>query len=472
MKAKIFSLLSSSILLIPMALMVHGSEPAKKDKPNVIIILTDDQGWDDVGFNGGTDIQTPHLDALAASGVAFSQGYVSHPYCSPSRAGLLTGRYQQQYGHECNPGYVDYDTENPPGLPLSETLLPQLLKKKGYVTGAIGKWHLGDAPKFWPTERGFDYWYGFSGGGRGYWSDPNISEQKKLRRSDGESDEEEVSYLTDDFTDDALEFIQRHKEDPFFLYLAYNAPHSPIQATYHYLERTNYLENGTRGAYAAMVVAVDDGVGKIMSFLEEAGIRENTLVIFLSDNGGADNLGASNRPFRGRKGMLFEGGIRVPFCMAWPHEIREGLIYKQAVSALDLFPTVLAAAGVSVPKDLELDGVNLLHLLENPDGMTMRPLYWRYSGGQGWAVRMGRYKLVNQHLKALCLFDMVKDPYEQKNLFEQEPEQAEILQLLYEAWNSDNVSPLWDDPHIENVEKQEVERLQHLEKANRGEKKK
>ncbi len=466
MKTKSLGLLIFFLLLIPLNAMA-GEEG--KDRPNVIIILTDDQGWDDVGFNGGTDIPTPNLDALAAGGVVFSQGYVSHPYCSPSRAGLLTGRYQQQYGHECNPGYVGFETENPPGLPLTETLLPQLLEE--YSTGAIGKWHLGDDPKFWPTERGFQYWFGFSGGGRGYWSDPNISGQKKLRRNEGESSEEEVSYLTDDFTEDALKFIQTNRNKPFFLYLAYNAPHAPIQATYNYLERTNYLENGARAAYAAMVVAVDDGVGRILEALDKERIRENTLVIYLSDNGGADNLGASNRPYRGRKGMLFEGGIRIPFCMAWPEGIEARGNYMNPVSSLDIFPTIMAATGSAVPENLELDGVNLLPFLEYPDVKVHPVLYWRYSGGQGWAVRKGRYKLVSQHLKALSLFDMEKDPYEHDNLANKLPKLREELNALYEHWNEGNTTPLWDDPHIENVEKQEIERLQYLEKANRGEKK-
>ena len=458
-------ILLSIILLLPAFLCARGPE----DKPNVIIILTDDQGWNDVGFNGGKDIHTPNLDQLAAGGVVFPQGYVSHPYCSPSRAGLLTGRYQQKYGHECNPGYEDYETEEPPGLPLSETLLPELLE--GYATGAIGKWHLGDDPKFLPTERGFDHWYGFSGGGRSFWSHPGISGKGKIIRGGEVQPEHEVSYLTNDFTENALGFIEKHKKDPFFLYLAYNAPHAPMQAPFEYLERTSYLENGARGVYAAMVVAVDDGVGKIMQTLEEAGIREKTLVIFLSDNGGADNLGASNRPLRGRKGMLFEGGIRVPFCMAWPDGINAGLTYPNPVSALDIFPTVLAATGNHVQESLSPDGVNLLPFLEYPDVEVHPVLYWRYSGGQGWAVRRGRYKLVSQHMKALSLFDMEKDPLEHLNLAEELPGVVEELRVLYEDWNKGNTVPLWDDPHIENVEKQEMDRLQYLEKAGKGEKK-
>lgn len=465
MKPKLIIALSFFILLP--AFTFAGSAPGAR--PNVIIVLTDDQGWEDVGFNGGKDIHTPHLDALAASGVVFPQGYVSHPYCSPSRAGLLTGRYQQHFGHECNPGYEGYETEDPPGLPLSETLLSQLLKKNGYVTGAIGKWHLGDDPKFWPVNRGFDYWYGFSGGGRSYWSDSDPGSQRALRLNGELQPEEQVSYLTDDFTDDAVEFIKRYKEEPFFLYLAYNAPHGPIHATREYLDRTDYLENGSRSAYAAMIVAVDDGMGKIANELERAGILDNTLIVYLSDNGGHGN-GSSCGPYRGWKGMLFEGGIRVPFFMTWPDGLGGNGVYEKPVIALDLFPTILAATNTPKPSDLDLHGVNLIQVLKDPGTDAHETLYWRYSAGKGYAVRHGKYKLVSQHMKPISLFDMDSDPYEHTNLAEELPDVTSELQALYDQWNQDNLDPLWDDPHIPNVEKQENEKRKIVGRACNGEK--
>lgn len=445
----------------------QNSEPASP--PNLIVILTDDQGWGDVGFNGCTDIQTPHLDALAASGVVFTQGYVSHPYCSPSRAGLLTGKYQQHFGHENNPGYPAFEDEVPDGLPLSEALLSNVLKDLGYSTAAIGKWHLGDHPDFWPTNRGFDEWFGFSGGGLNYWGiSPNPI--KGVLHNGEPVPQNELSYLTDDFTDASVEFIKQQAHKPFLLYLAYNAPHAPIQATSDYLKRTSYMEDGARSAYAGMIVGIDEGVGKIRAELKKQGILENTLIVFLSDNGG-HNIGSSCGPYRGWKGMLFEGGIRVPFCLSWPDQLQGQKMYHHPVSALDIVPTFLSAAGVK-SDDAELDGVNLLPFLkgeiENP---PHKELYWRYSDGAGYAVRQGDYKLVSQHLKPLSLFNLKTDPYEQENLVASSPELVEKLQGLYKSWNQKNVPPLWEDPHIENVAKQEKARQDAIRRASAGERK-
>lgn len=435
--------------------------------PNLILILTDDQGWADVGFNGCTDIHTPHLDALAASGVVFLQAYVSHPYCSPSRAGLLTGRYQQLYGHENNPGYPEYEDEIPDGLPLDQVLISDILKEQGYATAAVGKWHLGDDPKFWPRERGFEEWYGFSGGGMNYWgqtSDPI----RGVLLNGTPVPLEELSYLTDDFTKASVKFIRDHKDTPFFLYLAYNAPHAPIQATREYLAGTGYLEDGARSAYAAMIAGIDAGVGQITEILDKQGILENTLIVFLSDNGG-HNIGSSSGPYRGWKGMIYEGGIRVPFCLSWPAGIDPGLRYEEAISALDIFPTFLEAAGISA-EDMELDGVSLLPYLRGElANAPHEHLYWRYSDGAGYAVRSGDYKLVNQYLKPVSLFHMAQDPYEQVNLAGSNPDKVQELQDLYETWDRRNVTPLWEDPHLENVAKQEHDRLEAVRRASAGE---
>ncbi|MGB5262956.1 MAG: sulfatase-like hydrolase/transferase, partial [Lutimonas sp.] len=239
---KIFFLLN----LLFTSLISYGQE-----KPNIILILTDDQGWADVGFNGATDIPTPHLDRLASEGVIFSNGYVSHPYCSPSRAGILTGRYQARFGHDCN---MPYDTENDAtiGTPLSEKLIPEALKENGYRTSAIGKWHIGDHPDLYPTEQGFDHWFGFPGGGMNYWG---ISKDalNTVYRNGVPVPENELSYLTDDFTNEAIDFINQDVEKPFFIYLAYNAPHAPDHATEKYLEETKHIEYAGRSIYGAMV---------------------------------------------------------------------------------------------------------------------------------------------------------------------------------------------------------------------------
>lgn len=441
------------------------------DRPNVIIILTDDQGWGDVGFNGCTDIPTPHLDSLARSGVIFSQGYASHPYCSPSRAGLLTGRYQQRFGHECNLPY-DLDIEDASvGLPLTETLLPQVFKEHGYATCAIGKWHLGDNPRYWPNERGFDHWFGFAGGGLSFWGDIGKKDPRKgVVRNGRIIPKKELSYLTDDFTDEALAYIKDHQAKPFFMYLAYNAPHAPIHATRQYLAATDHIEDGARSAYAAMVVGIDAGVGRIKATLGDLGLLHNTLIFYYSDNGGHLH-GASSHPYRGHKGMLFEGGIRVPFFMSWPARLQGGQTYRQPITALDIFPTALAAAGITIPSSLALDGADLLpYVTGRKRAVPHDTLYWRYSGGKGYAVRHGQYKLVrSEYKRRVLLFDMVHDPLEQHDLAAPLPAKVRELQALYELWVEQMVAPKWEDPHLANVHKEEDKRQAQRAAACRGE---
>ena len=444
---------------------------SKPQRPNIIVVLTDDQGWGDVGFNGCTDIPTPHLDALARSGVIFSQGYASHPYCSPSRAGLLTGRYQQRFGHECNLPY-DLDIEDTTvGLPLTETLLPEVFQDHGYATCAIGKWHLGDNPRYWPNERGFDHWFGFAGGGLSFWGDIGKKDPRKgVVRNGRIIPKKELSYLTDDFTAEAVSFINDHKDKPFFMYLAYNAPHAPIHATRQYLAQTDHIEDGARSAYAAMVVGVDSGVGRIQMTLGELGLLHNTLIFFYSDNGG-HMLGASNHPYRGHKGMLFEGGIRVPFFMTWLAELPGGQTYRPPITALDIFPTALAAAGIAAPQDLALDGTNLLPYVTGVQREAPHDtLYWRYSGGKGYAVRHGQYKLVRSEYKQrVLLFDMMHDPLEQHDLAAALPTKVRDLQSLYDLWAQQTVAPKWQDPHLANVHKEEDKRKAARAAASRGE---
>ena len=449
------------------AVLAQGEET----RPNLVIILADDLGWSDVGFNGCREIPTPHLDALAQSGVMFSSGYASHPYCSPSRAGLLTGRYQQRFGHECNPGAL---TDGPDeGLPLNEVLLSEVLRESGYRTGIVGKWHLGDAAKFWPTNRGFDEWFGFSGGGLSYWGD--LGKRPPLRgvvRNGQPVPRSELTHLTDDFSREAVAFIERNQDRPFFLYLAYNAPHAPDHVTREHLKMTEHIEYGGRAVYGAMVAGMDRGIGQVLETLESLQLRRNTLIVFFSDNGGRGEH-AVNFPFRGHKGMLFEGGIRVPFCMAWPEKLPAGKRYDHAITALDLFPTLLAAAGVDAPAGLELDGVNLLPYLDGRRAsVPHETLFWRYaveSDAYGHAVRHGDFKLVfSRYKERNLLFDLARDPYEQQDLAAEKPEKVEQLTRLYETWSESMVTPHWLDPHGPNVRKEEAARQEAVQRASWG----
>jgi arylsulfatase A-like enzyme len=438
-----------------------------QNQPNVIIILADDQGWGDVGFNGGKDIPTPNLDALAASGIVFEAGYASHPYCSPSRAGLMTGRYQQRFGHENNTPYAHDDPEA--GLPLDEMMLAEVMKDQGYGTCMIGKWHLGDFPKFWPNQRGYDYWYGFPDGGMSYWGDVKGSE-KGILRNGVSVPKSEQTYLTDDFTNEAIAYIDRNQDKPFFMYLAYNAPHGPIHATREYLAKTDHIEEGQRSAYGAMVVGMDVGIGRIINKLKRDGLFDNTLIFFYSDNG-AMTQGASSYPFRGHKGMLFEGGIRVPFLVSWPAQLQPGR-YDQPISGLDIYPTVINAAGAR-HQGKKLDGIDLMPFLTQKS--TERPhdqLYWRYSGGAGYAVRNGDWKMVMSGYKNdFLLFNLADDPYEQNDLSKENKAKLDELIALYKDWEKDLIAPKWSDPHAENVLKEESRRQKHRQAAAAGERK-
>lgn len=430
-------------------------------RPNIVVIVADDLGYADVGFNGCADIPTPNIDSLARSGARFSNGYVTHAYCSPSRAGLLSGRYQQRFGHEANPTYLPDDTKV--GLPVTETLLPRLLADAGYATGAVGKWHLGAAPCFRPQARGFAEFFGFLGGGHMYLPVTNqttgavanwqIEYQAPLLRNGAEQPFD--GYMTDILSREAAAFVTRHKAEPFFLYLAYNAVHTPLQAPEKYLARLPHITDPRRRTYAAMNVAMDDGIGQVLAALRANGLEKDTQVWFFSDNGGpTTNVAPTcNAPLRGHKGSLYEGGIRVPFVLQWPAAVQPGTVIAAPVSTLDIFATSLAVAGAKPAAGKTPDGLSLLPLLTgDASAFNDRVLHWRDGGSkaQKWAVRQGDWKLVRSGTLAqpgpLELYDLASDIGETRNLLAEKPEVAARLQKLHDDWNAQLVEPLFESP--------------------------
>jgi len=431
--------------------MVRGQDGLNQDvrPPNIVVILTDDQGYKDVGFNDSPDIKTPQIDRIARNGVKFTNGYVSYAVCGPSRAGLITGRYQDRFGFSRNPLFAPKDSLQ--GLPLSEETLASALKKSGYATMAIGKWHLGAHPSLRPLNRGFDEFFGFLSGGHRYfpqdWTLKDISEvnaqfeayQTRLLRNDQRVEEKE--YLTDALSREAVSFVKRKADQPFFLYLAYNAPHSPLQATEKYLKRYAHIKDKDRRTYAAMVSAVDDGVGELLDTLEDLGLTQNTLVFFLSDNGGPENKGANNGELRQGKGSLYEGGIRVPFAVQWPGTIPPGQEYHQPVISLDIFATAIVQAGGTSRNSL--DGVNLLPYLRDQSlQQPQRRLYWRKFDAQAIAIREGRHKMVRDRKQdSLQVYDLSADIGESFPL--SDPGRLEELKTFHREWERTNIPPVF-----------------------------
>lgn len=434
------------------ALPFASLDAASPAKPNILIIVGDDMGYADVGFHGCKEIPTPNLDALAAAGVRFTSGYVSGPYCSPTRAGLLTGRYQTRFGHEFNPGGSNQ------GLPLSEQTLADRLKAAGYATGLVGKWHLGSTPELHPTRRGFDEFFGFLGGGHSYFQSAGIQR--------GTNQVTELDYTTDAFGREAAAFIERHQQQPWFLYLAFNAVHTPMDATKDRLAKFPEVKDPKRQTYDAMMLAMDEAIGSVRKKLADTGQEKNTLVCFFSDNGGpvmpstAQNA-SRNEPLRGGKRTTLEGGIRVPFLVAWPGKLKPG-IYDRPAIQLDLHATALALAGVTPKPEWKLEGVNLLPFLLGEKAVAPHDtLYWRF--GQQMAIREGDFKLVrydsnadtltgvrNQPVTALKLYNLANDLGETNDLAATMPDKAKALLAKWEAWNSGNIAPRWGSAHTDN----------------------
>lgn len=432
------------------ALKQEKTSVTLSQKPNIIIILTDDLGYQDVGFNGSTDIKTPYLDKLANNGVKFTNAYVSYPVCGPSRAGLITGRYQDRFGFVRNPLFAPKDSLQ--GLPTSEQTLAEALKTKDYNTMAIGKWHLGAHESQRPLNRGFDEFFGFLSGGHKYFPEQynrnDISEvnsqfdayNTKLLKNNKRV--EETEYLTDALSREALSFIKNngHKKNPFFLYLAYNAPHSPLQATEKYLNRYPNIKDKKRKTFAAMVSAVDDGVGHILETLRDMKIEEETLIVFLSDNGGDERKGANNGILNKGKGSVYEGGIRVPFAMQWKGKIPPGLVYENPIISLDIFATAVSLA--KVQPENEIDGKNLLPFLKaENEAIPHDKLYWKKFDDEDFAIRKGKFKMIKEKNKAYKLFNLTEDISETNNL--NDSLQIESLLENYIRWNKDNKNPLF-----------------------------
>jgi arylsulfatase A-like enzyme len=414
--------------------------------PNVVIIFADDLGYGDVGYQGAPDIPTPHIDRLAAGGVRFTDGYVTCAICSPSRVGLLTGRYQNRHGFEVNPGPIPPQREEA-GMVTSEITLAQMLKEAGYATGMVGKWHLGMLKKFHPTRRGFDEFFGFLHGAHGF-LDPMAARRLSDPIMRGLKTAEVTGYLTHVFTDEALAFIDRHADQPFFLYLPYNAVHTPLEATDEGLARVAGIADQDRRTYAAMTVAMDDGVGAVLARLEERGLEDNTIVFFLSDNGGVSKH-ARNAPLRGGKATYWEGGIRVPFCVRWPAGLPEGKVYREPVISLDIVPTVVAATGAKLPADRPIDGVDLLPFLTGAtDSAPHETLYWRMFDRR--AARRGNWKLVNMGAGDE-LYDLASDLSESRNLASEKPEVLRQLVTAFEKWSAQMADPAWTYPTREEM---------------------
>lgn len=441
------------IALALVCLSVVGSEEeTKKLKPNLIVIMADDLGYADVGFNGCKDIPTPNIDRIANEGVKFTNGYTTYSVCSPSRAGFLTGRYQQRFGFERNPQYQPSDPNM--GLTNEEMTIAESLANAGYQSSIIGKWHMGaNKEKHHPLNRGFNEFYGHLGGGHRYF--PEELTIKDSYAISGERDsyrtwimrnhtpEKTDQYLTDEFSDEAVSFIDRHADEPFFLFLSYNAPHGPLQATEKYLQRFPDITDIKRKTYAAMVSAMDDGVGRVLNKLEELNIDENTLIVFLSDNGGPETKNASdNGPLREGKSSHYEGGYRVPFALRWKGKLKP-IVYDQPVSSLDIFATISALADSPVNNEKPLDGVNLIPFVTGKNkNVPHQNIFLRKFDQQRYCVRNGDFKLlVHNNGKVKELYDLSKDIGEQNNLAHQMPEKVKELEAILNEWVDELIEP-------------------------------
>ena len=436
-------------LLTLLGIIILNSCTIAQEQPNIIFLFADDAGYADFGFHGSRVMKTPNLDKLAKEGVKFTQGYVTDATCGPSRAGLITGKYQQRFGYqEINvPNYMSQNSKflgDDMGLPLDQRTIADYLKKLGYKNAVYGKWHLGNADRFHPLKRGFDEFYGFRGGARSYFPYKNfngVHHDNKMERNFG-SFEEPKGYVTDVLADEAIAFMERNKKNPFFIYLAFNAVHTPMHATKEDLAKFPNLK-GKRKEVAAMTLALDRACGKILDKLKELGLDDNTIIVFSNDNGGPTDKNASlNLPLSGTKSNHLEGGLRVPYLIKWPKKFKAGSVYNYPVSTFDLLPTFYAAGGGNV-KDLEdIDGVNLIPYVNGVN--KERPhedLFWKKEARA--VYRQNDWKLIRFADRPAELYDVSKDITEQNNLASQHPERVKSMFKKLFAWELTQERPLW-----------------------------
>jgi arylsulfatase A-like enzyme len=419
-------------------------------QPNIVHIVADDLGWKDVGFNGCEDIKTPHLDRLAAGGARFTQFYVQS-MCTPTRAALMTGRYPFRYGLQTIviPGPAGY------GLDTNEWLMPQCLKEAGYATAIIGKWHLGHADtKYWPRQRGFDYQYGAMIGELDYYTHSDAGVLDWFRNN---KPVKEKGYTTQLIGADAVKYINQQSPDkPFYLYLTFNAPHTPYQAPKEYVGRYQNIQDPTRRIYAGMVACLDDEIGKVVAALDTKGLRDNTLILFHSDNGGTRNamfagqmadlskvrLPCDNGPYRDGKGSLFEGGCRVAACANWPGRIQPQTV-NGIIHAVDLYPTFATLAGASTARSKPLDGVNVWSTIAEGQSSPRQEVIYNIEPFRA-AVRVGDWKLIWRALipTSVDLYNLAEDPYEKNNLATAHPGKVTALQARIESLGKEAAKPL------------------------------
>lgn len=425
------------LFVIALVVVVSCTNPKiKEDKPNVIVLLIDDAGYADFGFAGCEDLKTPNIDKLASAGVRFTDAHVTASVCGPSRAGLMIGRYQQRIGFECNP------SDDSLGVDLHEITIANAMKKAGYTTAAFGKWHLGSNDPHKPNNRGFDYFWGFLSGGRSYF--PNkIQDKPGHTHSVRENDEFTTfdGYLTDRLGDKAVEFIDRNKEKPFFMYWAPNAVHTPLEATE---EDLAMFEGHPRQYLAAMTWALDRAIGNIVNKLETEGLLDNTLIFFLSDNGGASNNQSCNAPLKGFKGNKYEGGHRVPFLVHWPKKLQGNRVYDGLSSSLDIYATSIAVAGIEQDN---LDGVNLIPFLTGEkEGEPHDKLFWRKD--KMAAARVGDYKMIRVEGLGVRLYNLDNNLQETEDLSDNEQDMLDSVKTQMQQWESKLIQPLCTEGEV------------------------
>ena len=416
-------------------------------KPNIVFIVADDMGYADCGVHGSKDIPTPHIDSIANSGIRFTDGYVTGPVCSPTRAALMTARYQHRDGV---PDWVKKDSET--GLAEGVPTIADYLRQAGYRTALIGKWHLGQKEQFHPMNRGFDEFFGLLGGGRSYFQAAN---EKGGQAKDGyarlwknREPADVDGYLTTVFGNEAAKFVASRKDSgaPFFLFLSFTAPHTPMMVPKELEEKFGHIDNQQRRLYAAMMSSMDDAIGEVLASIREAGFEKDTMVCFFSDNGGATTRnspnGSVNTPYRGSKGEVWEGGVRVPMFASWPSHFKAGTIFTKPVTQMDLAATAIALAGEKLDEKWPIDGVNLMPFLDGKDtGLPHDSICWAYENRQ-WAIREGDLKLValskQPKIKAdVQLFDLKPDPSETTDLSASQPEKVSALTAKLLDWCRD-----------------------------------